>query len=297
MLPQGADTVVMQELAHRSGSTMMHSDTKLKYGGNVRRKGEQLKAGAVVMAKGLRLDASAIGLLASVGLAEVAVTLRPLIALLISGSEFAEGAKPQPGKIFGSNGVMLQAALRELGIQADIVQVDDDREAMIAAWKKAAKENDLIISTGGVSVGDHDLVRPSLDALGAGVIFHGVMQKPGKPMLFAMLNDTPIFGLPGNPRAVMVLFHEYVAPFIRATQGAAEPWMRMDRSPILQAVSMKGNRAEFRAALVANGNVRLLADEGSHMLRSLTEANALAYIPAEVREIKKGEPVEVHYIR
>ena len=192
---------------------------------------------------------------------------------------------------------MLRAALLELGIDADIVQVEDDREALIAEWKNAAQGHDLIISTGGVSVGDHDLVRPTLDALNAEIIFHGVMQKPGKPMLFAMLNATPVFGLPGNPRAVMVLFLEYVAPFIRAMQVAAEPWMRMDRLPITQALFVKENRAEFRAAHVADGTVRLLADEGSHMLRSLTEANALAYIPAELRETKTGESIEVHFIR
>ena len=297
MLPRGADTVVMQELAQRSGSTMMHTDTKLKHGGNVRCKGEQLKAGAVVMAKGVMLDASAIGLLASVGIAEVAVAKSPRVAVLITENEFAEGTLPQPGKIFGSNGVMLQAALREMGIEAEIVQVDDDSEALIDAWGTAVKAHDVIISTGGVSVGDHDLVRPTLDGLGAEVIFHGVMQKPGKPMLFAKLDNKPVFGLPGNPRAVLVLFREYVAPFIRAMQGAAEPWMPTDRLPILHAGSMKGDRAEFRAAHVANGSVRLLADEGSHMLRSLTEANAVAYIPSDVRELKAGEPVEVHYFR
>lgn len=297
MVPEGADTVVMQELAQRFGNTMTHTDVKLKHGGNVRRKGEQLRTGDVVLMKGAKLDASAIGLLASVGIAEVTVAQRPRIAVLISGNEFAGGAIPKPGKIFGSNGVMLQAALREFGIDVDVVQVDDDREALIAAWKIAAQAHDLIISTGGVSVGDHDLVRPTLDALGAAIIFHGVMQKPGKPMLFAKLNDTPVFGLPGNPRAVMVLFREYVAPFIRAMQAAAAPWMRPDRLPITQALIIKGNRAEFRAARVQNGQVELLADEGSHMLRSLSEANALAFIPAELREIKPGEPIEVHFIR
>jgi len=297
LMPPGADTVVMQELVQRTGDTITHADGKLKQGGNVRLKGEQLCAGAVVMAKGMKLDASAVGLLASVGVAEVAVAQRPRVAVLISGNEFTEGAVPRPGKIFGSNGVMLQAALRELGIHADVVQVDDDREALISAWKKAAGSHDLIMSTGGVSVGDHDLVRPTLDALGAEILLHGVKQKPGKPMLFAKMEGTPVFGLPGNPRAVMVLFWEYVAPFIRATQAAKEPWMTTDRLPIAQALLVKGDRAEFRAAHVARGTVRLLADEGSHMLRSLAEANALAFIPAEVRELKAGDPVEVHYIR
>jgi molybdopterin molybdotransferase len=295
MLPEGADTVVMQELAQRDGDVMTHRDVKLKRGGNVRFKGEQLRAGDMVLPKGMRLEAGAIGLLASVGIAEVAVARRPRVAVLISGNEFAEGSVPQPGKIFGSNGVMLQAALRGSGIDADIVHVGEDREALIAAWKSAVEGHDLVLSTGGVSVGDHDLVLSALEALGAQIIFHGVKQKPGKPMLFARLGDTPVFGLPGNPRAVMVLFLEYVKPFLRAMQGSMAPWMRSEELPLAHAASMKGDRAEFRAARVKDGQVELLRDEGSHMLRSLTEAHALAFIPADVRELKEGDILEVHY--
>lgn len=296
MVPEGADTVVMQEHTQRTGDTMSHSDVRLKRGGNVRFKGEQLRTGDVALPKGTQLDAAAIGLLASVGVQEVQVAKKPRVAVLVSGDEFAEGETPKPGKIFGSNGVMLQAALCEAGVEASTVQVSDDREALIAAWKNAAQEHDLILSTGGVSVGDHDLIHPTLDALGAEVIFHRVMQKPGRPMLFARLQGTSVFGLPGNPRAVMVLFLEYVAPYIRAMQGAHGPGPRSGHLPIAHAVHVKGDRAEFRAAQVANGKVKLLADEGSHMLRSLTGANAIAFLPAEVRELKAGDPVEVHYI-
>ncbi|MCI1752091.1 MAG: molybdopterin molybdotransferase MoeA [Flavobacteriales bacterium] len=297
MVPESADTVVMQELAQRNGNVLTHTDVKLKRGGNVRCKGEQLRTGDVALLKGTLLDASAIGLLASVGVQEVQVAKRPRVALLISGDEFAKGTSPQPGKIFGSNGVMLHAALRNAGIEATIVQVNDDSKALVTAWNQAAQQHDLIISTGGVSVGDHDLIRPTLEAIGAEVILHGVMQKPGKPMLFARLESTPVFGLPGNPRAVMVLFWEYVLPFLRAMQSAAHPRPRTEFLPIEHALKLKGDRAEFRAALAANGKVKLLADEGSHMLRSLVEANVLAYIPAELRELKTGDQVEVHFIR
>ncbi|MEO7080865.1 MAG: molybdopterin molybdotransferase MoeA, partial [Flavobacteriales bacterium] len=206
------------------------------------------------------------------------------------------GTAPQPGKIFGSNGVMLQAALRAAGLEADVHQVGDDREALFTAWKELSERHDIILSTGGVSVGDHDLIPPTLEALGADICFHGVAQKPGKPMLCARLNNTMVFGLPGNPRAVMVLFHEYVLPFLRAMQGAAQPWMRSDLLPITAPLQLKGNRAEFRAAKVTDGKVELRKDEGSHMLLSLTEANAIAFIPADVRELRTGEPIEVHYI-
>jgi molybdopterin molybdotransferase len=296
MLPEGADTVVMQELVQRNGDTITHGDAKLKQGGNVRYKGEQLRAGDVALPKGTWLGPAAIGLLASVGVQEVEVVRKPRVAVLVSGDEFAEGGVPRPGKIFGSNGVMLQAALRGQGIDADISQVGDDREALIGAWKSAVEGHDLVLSTGGVSVGDHDLVLPALEALGAQIIFHGVKQKPGKPMLLARLGNTPVFGLPGNPRAVMVLFMEYVLPFLRAMQGSSSPWLRSATLPMAHAVSVKGDRAEFRAARVKDGTVELLRDEGSHMLRSLTGADALAFIPAEMRTLRAGDRIEVHYI-
>lgn len=295
MIPEGADTVVMQELVQRKGEVITHTDVRLKRGGNVRYKGEQLRAGGVVLERGVTVDAAAIGLLASVGVREVRVAARPRVALLITGNEFAEGATPQPGKIFGSNGIMLQAALRREGIDATVMNVRDDREALIAAWKELAPVHDVIISTGGVSVGDHDLIPPTLKELYADIRFHGVMQKPGKPMLFGHLGNAAVFGLPGNPRAVMVLFLEYVAPFLRAMQGCAAPWLRSDVLPIDRELWVKGERAEFRAARVSGGKVKLMTDEGSHKLRSLTEANAIAFIPAEVRELKKGDPLEVHY--
>lgn len=297
MLPEGADTVVMQERALRNGDRMTHSDTRLQRGGNVRLKGEQLRAGDVTLAKGTFLDAPAIGLLASVGIHELRVIGTPTVALLISGNEFTDSDVPAPGKIFGSNGIMLQAALRQAGIVSVIIHVKDDPDALVTAWKHAAKDHGLIISTGGVSVGDHDMIRPSLEAAGGEVILHGVMQKPGKPMLFGKIGGKPVFGLPGNPRAVMVLFWEYVLPFLRALQGASEVGPRTEYLPVEQALNIKGDRTEFRAALVANGKVALLADEGSHMLRSLIEANAIACIPAAVRELKAGDLIEVHYIR
>lgn len=296
MLPQGADTVVMQERVQRQGDRITHTDAKLKHRGNVRPRGDQLHAGEIALKAGSRLDAAAIGLLASVGIREVMVAQRPRVALLISGDEFIEGDAPAPGKIFGSNGLMLKSALQAAGIAASPLHVGDDRRALIAAWNNLKGHHDVIISTGGVSVGDHDLVPPTLRELGAGIHFHGVLQKPGKPLLFAELEGTAVIGLPGNPRAVMVLFMEYVLPFLQAMQGAAHPGMRREVLPAAGHLDVKGTRAEFRAARVSHGRVELLADEGSHMLRNMVEANAIAYIPAKVRELRPGDPVEVHYL-
>lgn len=296
MMPEGADTVVIQEHVQRDGDVITHDAPKLARGSHVRRKGEQLRAGGVAAKAGTLLDAPVIGLLASVGVKEVEVRAKPRVALLVSGDEFAEGETPPPGKIFSSNGVMLQAALGTVGIQANVRQVPDDREALVQAWQDAKADHDVIISTGGVSVGDHDLIPSTLQQMGASIHLHGVLQKPGKPLLFGTLDGRSVFGLPGNPRAVMILFWEYVLPHLRGLQGAVQPWMFMDRLPLAQPVLLKGKRAEFRAAKVADGHVELLADEGSHMLRSLAEADVIAYFPAEEREHAQGDKIEVHYL-
>lgn len=295
MLPQGADTVVMQEFVQRNGDAITHDDEKLRAGSNVRFKGEQVKAGDVLLRAGTRLGPAAIGLLASTGVRKVCAYDRPLVRVLRTGGEFVDGSIIPPGRIFSSNDAMLVSALLEEGIHAETDTAKDDPRELSEALRKAP-DFDVFITTGGVSVGDHDLVRTCLEQLGATIHFHGVAQKPGKPMLFATLGDVMVFALPGNPRAVLVLFYEYVLPFLRAMQGAGDPFMPEQELPIAAPLQVKGERAEFRAALVRNGRVELLADEGSHMLRTLVEANALAYLPTGRRSWAAGDPVTVHYL-
>lgn len=296
MVPASADSVVMQEFVLREGERITHTDGKLKAGGNVRKRGEQVGAGDRILVAGSRLDASAIGLLASCGIGCVESPRLPRVAVIVTGDEFSADATPAPGRIFSSNDAMLRAALAEHGIQAELLHAADDAEALRRAMEKAIAATDLVITTGGASVGDHDLIKPVLEGLGSTIHFHGVAQKPGKPMLFASLGETPIIALPGNPRAVLILFWEYVVPFLRAMQRAREPGLRTEHLPITHAVTLKGDRAEFRAAQVKDGRVTLLADEGSHMLRSLADADALAYFPASMRTVNTNDPVEVHHL-
>lgn len=297
MLPAGADTVVMQEFVRRDGDTVTHSDSRLCLGGNVRQKGEQVKAGDVLLQAGTCIGPAAVGLLASVGVKEVTVHERPLVNLLRTGGEFVDGMDLAPGRIFSSNDAMLESALRQEGVvlEEEARTAKDDADELREALRMAAY-GDVLITTGGVSVGDHDLVRECLERLGATIHFHGVAQKPGKPMLFATLEDVAVFALPGNPRAVLVLYYEYVLPFLRAMQGAGDPFLREEELPIAAPLQVKGDRAEFRAALVRNGRVELLADEGSHMLRTLQVANALAYLSVDRRSWAIGDPVTVHYL-
>lgn len=297
MIPAGADTVVMQEFVIRDGDRMTHNDTRLKRGANVRHRGEQVQAGDVLLETSMRLSPAGIGLLASAGVTHVHVHVTPRVNIVRTGGEFVDGNSLIPGRIFSSNDVMLRSALRTIGIEppaGTFTPKDDPLELRDAL--RTASDCDVLLTTGGVSVGDHDLIRKALEGLGAEILFHGVKQKPGKPMLFARLGHTHVFALPGNPRAVLVAWYTYVAPFIRAIQGVSHPWLRSERLPLATSVRFNGERAEFRAAQVRDGMVHLLPDEGSHMLTSLTVADALAYFPYDPREAGVWTDVEVLYL-
>ena len=297
-VPRGSYAVLQQERCAQREGLLHWMGGPFHEGANIRRRGESVREGDRLLAKGARLTPEAIGLLASCGIGEVSVAMPPRVSVVRTGGEFIEQGRPADGRIFSSNDSMLMAAIVQAGCRTTTAALtaDDVHEELRGVLEQAVQEGDVVITTGGVSVGDHDLLPPVLEELGAAIHFHGVAQKPGKPMLFATLKGVPVFALPGNPRAVMVLFREYVQPFLNAMQGAADPGPRTERLPISGPLNVKGERSEFRAAHVSEGRVHLLADEGSHMLRTLVEANAIAYIPHDVRSLYNGDLVEVHYL-
>ena len=297
-VPDQADRVVMQEHCNRDGDHLRYTIDLPAVGSNIRRKGESVREGELLLPRGARMDAAAVGLLASVGSEQVEVHAKPLVSIVRTGNEFIGEGEDTGGRIHSSNEWMLQAALIPEGILPgnDPLLANDNEADLKQAILDACAEGDAVITTGGASVGDHDLIKPVLEGLGAVIHFHGVAQKPGKPMLFATLEGKPIFALPGNPRAVLVLYYAYVLPYLRAMQGATHPWLTRDVLPLSHALNVKGERAEFRAAQVSGGKVTLLADEGSHMLRSLVGAETLAYLPGDKRNWNVDDPVEVLYL-
>jgi molybdopterin molybdotransferase len=298
MVPAGATAVVMQERCVRDGAVMRYTGNPIIDGANIRRKGESIRQGDVLIRSGALLGPAAIGTMTSVGLNSIEVREKPIVSVLRTGDEFVDEEGEKPGRIFSSNDWMLAGALEEQGMLAEqsVFTAGDDVDELAPIIGAALDAGDVLITTGGASVGDHDLVHAVLERLGATIHFHGVAQKPGKPMLFATLQGKPVFALPGNPRAVLVLYWMFVLPFLRAMQGASEPWLKKDVLPIAAELQVKGERAEYRAAQVSGGKVTLLADEGSHMLRSLIDADALAYVPPTKRSWSAGEPMEVHFI-
>jgi molybdopterin molybdotransferase len=297
-VPSGADTVVMQEFVQRTDERIRHTDERLKRGGNVRQRAEQVRVGDVLVRRGERITAAHVGLLASVGVEHVPVHVRPRVAVVRTGGEFRTPGIPAEGRIFSSNEHLLEAALREEGysLHGAPVHARDARDELRKAFVEAMRNAELVISTGGVSVGDHDLVADVLLELGSEILFHGVRQKPGKPMLAARLGATLILALPGNPRAVLVAWHLYVRPLLAALQGARAPWLASEALPLAEGVRWKGGRVDLRAARVRGGRVCLTRDEGSHMLLGMVGADVLVELPAEGGELPAGAPVTVHYL-
>lgn len=295
-VPIGTTAVLMQERCTREGPFLIHEGAPFLVGANIRREGESVKAGEVILRKGSVLTPAAIGLLASCGLKDVMVSTEPVVSIIRTGGEFIEDGASKKGRIHSSNDRMLIGALREAGCYTkdEALLAQDEADELRRVLLAAVQAGGVVITTGGASVGDHDLLVPVLKEMNATIHFHGVAQKPGKPMFFATLNGVPIFGLPGNPRAALVLFYEYVLPFLSAMRQRRDPWLRTHHLPLNTALTLKGDRAEFRAARVQDGRVELLADEGSHMLRTLVEADALVYLPAAQRAWNAGDPVEVH---
>ena len=300
LIPAGADMVVAQEDCRVHGD---HVDVdrdqvgEVRPGHFVRLAGSDVLAGAPLLPAGSLLGPGELGLLAGCGHATAHVHRPPRVAILCTGDELVPvGAWPQRGQVVSSNGLMLAWMAREVGAEVTDLGIAVDEPDTLRRALERGLDFDVLVTCGGISVGDHDLIKPVLERMGATIHFHGVAQKPGKPMLFGTLRERPIIALPGNPRAVLILFWEYVLPFLRAMQGARDPWLRAEHLTITHAITLKGDRAEFRAAQVKDGRVTLLADEGSHMLRSLVDADALAYFPATMRTLNVNEPVEIHHI-
>ncbi len=297
-IPDGTISVAMQEHASVEEERIV-LDREADPGANIRRKGEAHRKGELLLPKGARVNPAAVGLLASGGIDEVMVTLEPHVCLVRTGDEFIGPERDGPGLIHSSNERMLVAALREawISVEEPPFTVGDDLAGIRAALQQALRAGDAVITTGGVSVGEHDRVRQALESMHAVIHFHGVAQKPGKPMLFATVGGKPVFGLPGNPRAVFVCWHAYVRPFLRAMQGDEHAWSGMVRFPLAQAVSLKSERAGFRAAQLNDGQLRLLPDDGSHMMGTLVSADALAYFPQGRDAVGQGELTQAILLR
>lgn len=298
MLPDAADTVLMQEQVRRDGDEIIVEGAH-KIGENVRHSGEDIAFGSVVLAAGRRLQPSDLGLIASLGIGEVSVYRRLRVAFFSTGDELRSiGEALAAGQIYDSNRYTLHGMLTHLGAELiDMGVIPDHRLRIEAAFQDAAQAADVVITSGGVSVGEADYVKETLDKLGS-VDFWKIAMKPGKPLAFGKVQQALFFGLPGNPVSVMATFYQFVLPALRRMTGEAATVPLTIKVPCAQALKKQPGRTDFqRGLLVRNADGELVVDstglQGSHVLSSMSRANCFIILPAECGNVPAGTLVEV----
>jgi molybdopterin molybdotransferase len=295
VVPEGADAVVPVEVVVKEGNSIQ-VEGGVAWGENVRPRGGDARSGDTVVEAGARIGAAQIGALAAAGVAEIACALRPRASVIATGSELRRPGEPlEPGQIYEANGVMLAAQLESAGaVVVSVRVVADDVEEHRRALE-AALECDLVLSSGGVSVGSHDLVRSVAADLGVEEVFWRVAVKPGKPLWFGTRGRTLVLGLPGNPVSSLVGFEVFVRPALLALQGAAEPRPEFALGALARPARRNSARDEFvRARRTArDGGIELEALEGqeSHMIARAALADALVHIPRGEGDLPAGTPV------
>jgi len=293
-LPDGADTVVMQEQCRVAGDRVW-IETTVKAGSNIRPRGNDIAAGSIVLESGTRLQAAHLGLVASVGIAMVEVSRRLRVGVFSTGDELAEPGKPlAPGQIYNSNRYQLNALLAAQGCEMiDLGSIADDFDTTRETLLQAAAQADLVMTTGGVSVGEEDHVKAALETVGTLHLWR-IRMKPGKPLAFGRIGDTPFIGLPGNPVSVFVTFMLFARPYLQVMQGRIQS--DPIRYPVRAGFDYRANqRREYvRVRLHADQDGMLVAQtfprQGSDVLSSVAWADGLVEI-AEDTTVQAGETV------
>lgn len=293
-VPEGADTVVQQEWVGLKDTAVQINDHPVEIGANIRLPGADISKGVVAIPSGTCINAMQIGFMASLGITRVSVYRKPSVAILITGNELVQpGNELRFGKVYDSNSFGLTACLQQLHISSVSVSFTNDSLAETeTAIAKALLENDLLLITGGVSVGDHDYVAQACANLGIVKQFHGVKQRPGKPLFFGATQNKWVFGLPGNPASVLSCFYQYVIPFIHGLTG-------VQPAPPLQAVlaadfDKKAALRFFLKGSYAAGLVNVLAAQASFQQTAFVQANCWIELPEEVAVFLKGTRVIIH---
>ena len=296
-VPKTANTVIMQEKVTVKGTQLFINNTVSK-NKNIRPLGEQIKKGTLALKKGTKLTAAAIGFLLALGIYEIPVYDKPKIGIVTTGNELVEaGQKLTYGKIYESNSGMLQSGLQSLGYsKVAVSKIKDDYLSTLNSLEKVISENDVVIISGGISVGDYDYVGKALLTLGTKQIFYKVKQKPGKPLFFGKLNNKPVFALPGNPASALSNFYIYVYPTLERLSGNVSFSINRGTAVLDSDYIKIGDRAQFLKAHHKNGKVSILEGQSSAMLHTFAVANVLAYIPWNLNNYKKGDVIEIIHL-
>ena len=298
VVPQGADTVVMQEHAKVDGETITIS-AEHKKGQNVRHPGDDFSTGDIIIKAGERLSPVKLGLLASVGVTEFNIIRTPVVAFFSTGDELkGVGQALQPGDIYDSNRYILFGMLKKMGVECiDMGVIPDIKQQIELTLTEAANIADVVITSGGASVGEADYIKEILDEIGE-VNFWKIAMKPGKPLAFGKINNTLFFGLPGNPVSAIATFYQFVQPSIKLLEGEISDNTLRLTARCLSKLKKRPGRKDFqRGILKTDENNALVVDttgvQGSHMLSSMSKANCFIVLDADAGDIEAGTEVEV----
>jgi molybdopterin molybdotransferase len=296
-MPEATDTVVPQELikSDEKDQRISFKNGNIRAGSNVRYKGSQCKKGDMIAEKETKITPGTIGLLASVGLAEVEVFSPPKVDFIITGNELKEiGSSLKPGEIYDCNGPMLEALLKESRIcDISASMASDDKEALQKAINYALEQTDVLILSGGISVGDYDFVEECLKKAGVEEVFYKVRQRPGKPFFAGKKDRQWVFALPGNPGSVFNCFNQYVKPCLKYLMGHNDIWQPDAVLPLQEDQKKKSGFTFFLKAKREGDKVKILGSQQSFNMRAFSRANCIVELDEESEMVKAGTPVKI----
>jgi len=294
-LPAGADTVVVQEKVNVKEGILTILDEQLTLGDDVRGIGAEATAGSLAMAKGCKLTSAAIGYLAGLGKTEAEIYRSPAVAVIVTGKELQEPGKELSfGLVYESNSYSLTAALKQAKVtQINFYHADDNLDELTAILQDALQANDIVLLTGGVSVGDYDFVPQAAERLGISKIFHHVKQKPGKPLYFGKIEEKIVFGLPGNPSSVLSCFYQYVLPALEK-QIDFKRNVNINHAILAQAYTKAAGLTHFLKATFDDGLVTPLNAQESFRMSSFAQANCTIELEEEQSVFPVGTEVKVY---
>ena len=293
-VPDNCDTVVMQEHISKIGDSIAINKMPIRFA-NVRNTGEQIKQHELVLPKDTLITPAALGFLACLGITKIVVYTKPKVAIVVTGNELVTPGKKLPkGKIYESNSVMIAAAAKGIGIEKiKIFKVKDHLKATKKVLDKCLSDFDVVLVSGGISVGDYDFVKEALLENGVEELFYKINQKPGKPLFFGKKGSTIIFALPGNPASALSSFYIYVLPALKKRMGFEVLHLPQIKRKINSDFTNISGKSLFLKAFYNDKNVAVLESQSSAMLNTFAVANSFIYIPFDSEIVKKNQEVIV----
>lgn len=296
-VPEGADTVVMQEKVRTENGELIIEDTLLKEGTNVRPQGSEIQSGHLALSAGSRLSPAAIGFLTGIGITQANVYPAPSVSIIVTGNELQDPGKPlKHGQVYESNSFALKAVLQQMHISdITVYKAEDNLEKLTSILSEALEKSDMVLLNGGISVGEYDFVLRATENCGITKIFHRIRQKPGKPIYFGTKGEKLVFGLPGNPASVLTCYYEYVTlaleKLFHCSTGLKTIFVTLENT-----FKKPAGLTHFLKGSYDGRSVLYLDAQESFRLSSFARANCLIVVDEETTEICKGEIVKVHLL-